>query len=122
MSLTLHSVTPSAHSLIGRRIAVVDGHPIIQMAIERALAKAGVLTVPVHDDMLEGAVLGIGLDYEVAVAPLALALFGRGVPFLFYTGQGEVDIEPVRRSWPGCKILPTPNSAAEVAQAAVWLF
>src|SRR5262249_10278365 len=84
MSLTLHSITPSVYSLIERRIAVVDGHPVIQMAIERALRKAGATTVAVSDNGLEGAVLGIGLDYESSLAPLALELFRRGIPFLFY--------------------------------------
>jgi len=122
MSLILHSITPSVYSLIERRIAVVDSHPVIQMAIERALRTAGATTVAVSDNRLEGAVLGIGLEYESNLAPLALELFRRGIPFLFYTGQGEVDISPIRRAWPGCKILPKPTSANEVAQAAVWLF
>jgi hypothetical protein len=122
MSITLHSIAPSIQSLVGRRIAVIDGHPVIQMAIERALAVAGATVVPVSDERLEGAVLGIGLNYETSLAPIALGLFRRGIPFFFYTGQGEADLDPIRRAWPGCKILPKPGSAAEVAQAAVWLF
>jgi DNA-binding response OmpR family regulator len=77
----------------------------------RTLKEALVLA---ETEGLSAAVLDIRLGRDT-VAPAAKRLSERGVPFVFYTGQGETD--PVRAQWPGCTLLHKPAESRTIVAA-----
>lgn len=96
-------------SLKGARVLVVEDDFILLMELETILAEAGAeiaglcVTVehalPLADgNNLSVAILDVRLGAET-VEPVARKLCDRGIPFIFYTGQPEID--PIRREWPG---------------------
>jgi CheY-like chemotaxis protein len=111
-------------SLDGKRILLVEDEFLIVQDLARAFTEAGAavmtasgiagaLELIVANQKLDGAVLDINLQGEMAW-PVADALAQRGVPFVFATGY-EADIIPERfaasRRW------AKPVNSALVAEA-----
>lgn len=70
------------------------------------------------EEVLTAAVLDVQLGQDT-VSPVAQELSDRGIPFLFHTGQS--DIEGLHREWPGCKIVrkPVPSQILVAAVAGL---
>ena len=109
-------------ALDGARLLVVEDEFIILLELESVLLEAGAEkvclcgTVAAALDCVEREKLGAAiLDVRVGrthIDPVARALDRRGVPFVFYTGQGETD--PVSAAWPGRRIISKPAPAQEI--------
>ena len=108
--------------LRGARLLVVEDDFLILMELESVLTDAGAeiigacrslkeALVLVETEGLSAAVLDIRLGRD-NVAPAAKRLCERGVPFVFYTGQGETD--PVRAQWPQCALLHKPAEPRKI--------
>ncbi|MBW0003836.1 MAG: response regulator [Hyphomicrobiales bacterium] len=111
--------------LTGVRLLVVEDDFLILLELESVLVAAGAEIVGAcrtlkqalscaEADGLAAAILDIRLGRET-IAPAARRLKERGVPFLFYTGQGNTD--PVRAEWPGCVLLHKPAEPRNIVAA-----
>jgi len=115
-------------ALKGKRILVVDDEPLVAMLVEDLLSAAGAQVVGpaatlaeglalMCDAVPDGAVLDVNLD-GVLVYPLAEALAGAGVPFVFVTGYGRLGVDP---AFQGVTVLHKPlklaNFTNDVANA-----
>lgn len=100
-------------------VLIVEDEFLIGLELELIFRDAGATVVgpcrTVSDALarassckLEAAVLDVRIGSE-SVEPVARCLAGKGVPFLFYTGQARND--PVWRNWPDATILAKPASA-----------
>jgi DNA-binding response OmpR family regulator len=109
--------------LSGQQILVVEDEPLIALELGRMLNDAGAVVVgPVRDlaeslklarrePPLSAALLDVRLGRET-VAPLAQLLQDGGVPFAFYTGEGENDA--LRLEWPAAPVITKPSPARQV--------
>jgi CheY-like chemotaxis protein len=86
--------------LLGLKILVVEDETLVAMALEDSLADFGCSVVGpastlargmllLEEHALDGAVLDINLRGEM-VFPLADALAGRSIPFVYVTGYGKL--------------------------------
>jgi DNA-binding response OmpR family regulator len=109
----------------GRRILLVEDEPIIALEIAQALTDLGAAVAgPAHTlaqaqalaaaDDLSAAILDLTLGNTEAW-PVAEALHARGVPILFHTGNMQVD--RLKRSFPGCAVVAKPASAEALTAA-----
>lgn len=111
-------------SVAGLRILVVEDEVAIAMLIEdmlldlgaEVLGPVGRLAQAIESARTETLDLAI-LDVNVAgesIYPVADALAGRGIPFLFSTGYGAGGIDPPWRDRP---VLQKPFSQADLERA-----
>jgi DNA-binding response OmpR family regulator len=101
--------------LQGMRILVVDDEFLIATNIEMALSDAGAEVVSVSTisaallgaeaEILSAAILDYRLGRRTTEA-VADILAGRGVPFIFHSGQALPD--DVRARYPNVRVLPKP--------------
>jgi CheY-like chemotaxis protein len=98
--------------LIGKRVLVVDDEVLVALLIEDILRECGCITVgpygtvekalhAVQSEAFDAAILDINLA-GVRVDPVAFALAGRHIPFLFLSGYGDEAIRPDRPDWKVC--------------------
>jgi CheY-like chemotaxis protein len=116
------SKTQSDPALAGRRILVVEDEMLVAMLIEDILADLGctvvgpAVRVAEALPMAESAALDCAfLDVNVAgerVFPVAAALAGRSVPFVFVSGYGEDALEA---PFAGRPALRKPFPPSEIA-------
>jgi CheY-like chemotaxis protein len=103
-------MTEPASDAAKRRVLVVEDEMLIGMLLEDMLAGLGhevVAVVPrlkdaltrAQQDALDLVILDVHLNGESAF-PVAEALIGRGIPFVFATGYGERGLPDVYRSRP----------------------
>jgi DNA-binding response OmpR family regulator len=96
-------------SLAGRRVLLVEDEMLIAMVIEAALEDEGVEVVgpfgrlaqaieAAEREQVDVALLDVNLAGQY-VYPVADILEGRGIPFLFLTGYGEVETPCGRTRW-----------------------
>lgn len=108
----------TAHSLRGMRILVAEDEALIALELASILAGAGAevvgpaMTVKdalarANQEALSGAILDVSLRRD-SVTPVAQQLARRGIPFVFYTGQ--VDLDAVKAEWPASVIISKPAS------------
>jgi len=108
----------------GRRILLAEDEYLIAEAMRRNLEKAGAIVVGpvasvvaalalVESEQIDGALLDVSLR-DQKIFPVAEALAARGIPFLFTTGYGEMDLPTKWRSSPRCE---KPVDLATAAQA-----
>jgi DNA-binding NtrC family response regulator len=111
--------------LQGVRILVVEDDFLMLMELEAILSEAGAeiaagcqtvkdALASAEENGLAAAVLDVQVGRET-VAPVARELAGRGVPFVFYTGQGDTDA--MLAEWPGCRVVPKPSQARAIIKA-----
>jgi DNA-binding NtrC family response regulator len=116
---------PTARTLEGLRVLVVDDEMIIALDIESALAEAGAVVIgPASDvaealalvtrETLSAAVLDVRLGGGT-VEPIAEALFDRGVPFVFYSGQAPNEVSFLR--WPKATFVAKPSPSHMLTEA-----
>jgi DNA-binding response OmpR family regulator len=94
-------------SLRGQRILVVEDRPVLAQRLTRILKSAGADVVGpattlaaaerlAANERLSAALLDVRLDDDARVWPVARALAGKGVPFLFCTSHAD---ELERSEW-----------------------
>jgi DNA-binding NtrC family response regulator len=115
----------STPTLEGLRVLVVDDEMIIALDIECMLREAGAVVIGPACDVAEGLALARGESLSVAVLdvrlgagtvePLAEALFDRGVPFVFYSGQ--VLSEACFTRWPKAAFVAKPSPSRVLTEA-----
>ena len=98
--------------LVGKRVLVVEDEVLIAMMLEGVLEDAGCTVVGpfarVGDALQAASSEAVDLallDVNVAgekVFPVALALEGRRIPFLFLTGYGNAALPKDRPDWQTC--------------------
>lgn len=117
MIQSLGSGAAPGDELLGFRVAVFESDPVLKLTIEASLGRAGARVVPISDDELDAAALGLGSYYSSTVGPIADELLRRGARILFYVGQGDVELAAVRQQWPDIMILSRPVSPAAITNA-----
>ena len=111
--------------LSGRRVLVVEDEPLVAMLLEAILEDMGCTPVGPAASVDDGlAILAGGepidaalLDVNVAgqlVFPIATALSGRGVPFVFSTGYGPGGLPD---EWRGHPTIQKPFTEADIRSA-----
>ena len=112
----------AAEPLAGRRILIVEDEAMIALLIQDVLANLAsevvgpaaridtALALAVAEP-IDLAVLDLNLAGEL-VYPVAEALAGRGIPFVFITGDGQIGIAERWRDRPS---LPKPFRASQLA-------
>lgn len=87
-----------------RRILIVEDEPLISMMLEDFLEEAGMESAGVSDTVesalavtgeggFDAAILDVNLSGGEKSWPVAHALAGKGIPFLFATGGGDGSID-----------------------------
>src|SRR5690242_259981 len=118
----------SGRTLSGLRVLVVEDEALIAMMLEDMLVGFGCVVVgPIarlaqavsaaRGHELDCAVLDINLNGEV-VLPVADALEGRGVPFVFVSGYGSIGAD---RRFAGRPFVRKPFKRDEIARALAQL-
>jgi DNA-binding NtrC family response regulator len=113
--------------LAGAHLLVAEDDFIISIELESTLLEAGAESVGVcrtvkdallraGDGRFSAAILDVRLGRETVI-PLARLLTQRGIPFVFYTGQ--VDLDSVRVEWPQCRIISKPAQSRTIVHAIV---
>jgi len=109
------------------KVLVVEDEPLVAMALEHMLADSGSAVIGpasslkqglrlIHEEAVDGAVLDVNLCGEM-VFPLADALAGQGVPFVYVTGYGKL----LRDSNHGRPVLQKPYSKDQLLNiVATW--
>jgi DNA-binding NtrC family response regulator len=111
--------------LSGVSVLVVEDDLLILMELESVLSDAGAQIVGgchnvraalalTRAEGLSVALLDLQLGQE-SILPVARDLAERGIPFVFYTGQ--VELEQVRSEWPQCKVVQKPAPARAIVAA-----
>lgn len=111
--------------LNGRRVLIVEDESLVAMLLETILEDMGCVPVGPAASVEEGLALiecegnldGALLDVNVAghqVFPIARALKGRGVPFVFSTGYGEGGLPD---EWRGQATIQKPFTEATIRDA-----
>ncbi len=121
IAVTIRGAENPVGRLTNRRVALVEENPIIRLALEEALRRAGARVVSLSDVETGAAALGLTVPIDPALDAIIDNLQRRGIPFLFYGGP-DVDFEAVLRKWPECTILPQPSSLNDVVEAVAALF
>jgi CheY-like chemotaxis protein len=101
-----------ASKFAGFRVLVVEDEPLIAMLIEDFLSELGCIVVGIAGTLalglkmacdseltIDGAMLDVNLGGE-QVFPIADALRGRHIPFLFATGYGAQGLAPRYAGYP----------------------
>ena len=112
-------------ALTGRRVLVVEDESLVAMLLETILEDMGCTPVGPVATVDEGLAMVAGegtldaalLDVNVAgreVFPIADALKGRGVPFVFSTGYGEGGLPD---AWRGHPTVQKPFTEAAIRDA-----
>jgi CheY-like chemotaxis protein len=97
-------------SLQGKRILVIEDELLLALCVGQALEEKGCKVIGpatsvrqglnlVEKTTVNGAILDINLNGEL-VYPVAKALMGRNIPFLFTTGYNSLDVPSSFRSVP----------------------
>jgi DNA-binding response OmpR family regulator len=107
--------------LSGKHVIVIEDNPVVRMGIEEALRDAGAFVSRSFRHKADAAVLDLTLGNGITAIPIAQTLSLRQVPFLFYTGQPETALTPVRKQWPDCKIIQKPSSPEQILAGVVAL-
>ncbi len=113
-------VTPG-QALSGKHIIVIEDNPVVKMGIEDALRDAGAFIAKSFSHKADAAILDLTLGNGITAIPIAQTLSLRHVPFLFYTGQPETALAPIREQWPECKIIAKPSSPQQILASVVAL-
>jgi DNA-binding response OmpR family regulator len=111
--------------LAGARILIVEDEAVIAFDLTEALTEAGAAVVGpamtlttafrhATDGELSAALLDVRLGSET-VFPVAKALFDRGIPLAFHTG--DPDASTLGSGWPESEILTKPASREAVVGA-----
>ncbi len=111
--------------LNGLAILIVEDEPLVALDLAEAVLRvAGRPVGPVptvaealellKTEDIEAAILDANLT-DRDVTPLALALIGRGVPFIVHTGTGLP--EELARQYPGITVVPKPARSTRVLAA-----
>jgi DNA-binding response OmpR family regulator len=106
------------YPLAGTRILVVEDEAIIAFDLTEVLTRAGADVVGPARTLaaalgqaargeFSAALLDVWLGSET-VFPVAKALFDRGIPLVFHTG--DANGAALTNVWPGCEILTKPAS------------
>lgn len=123
MTWRSHSTSPG--NLNGLFVLVVEDQPIILLELQALLADHGAQIVGPAADIeeslrlantaeLSSALLDVRLGAQT-IAPVARVLEGRGIPFLFYSGQTDTDA--VHSEWPDAPFLAKPAPARALVAA-----
>jgi DNA-binding response OmpR family regulator len=116
------TMSAPAITLAGMRVLLVEDEFLIQLELEALLTDAGACVAGLcgsikaaldiaERESIDVALLDVRLGPHT-VAPVARLLRGRGIPFVFYTGQ--TDIDPTLAEWPDAAIVPKPSDRAEI--------
>jgi DNA-binding response OmpR family regulator len=115
----------SAYPLTGRSILVVEDEPLISLDMAAVFEAAGAKVLPARNVAaalaqfgqggVSAAVLDFGLGGE-SVTTLCGHLRERGIPFMFYTGNVDVQV-----SYPETIVVEKPASAKALVTAMTGL-
>lgn len=106
------------------RILLVEDEPLVAMAVEDALLSQGMVVIGpaatvaaalncIASEEFDGALLDVNLRGE-KIDAVADALAGRGIPFVFSTGDGAYGLPSAHRNRP---VLTKPFRDADLADA-----
>ena len=111
----------SAYPLTGRSILVVEDEPLISLEMTAVFESAGAMVVVARtladairrlgEGDVSAAVLDFGLGGE-SVSTLCGDLRERGIPFMFYTGHGDV-----QGRYPEAVVVDKPASGSTLLTA-----
>jgi DNA-binding NtrC family response regulator len=119
------SANDAAAPLRGARVLVVEDDIILAIDLEATLTEAGAEVAGfghtvrealelVNGGQITAALLDIRLGRET-VEPVARKLADGHIPFVFYSAQ--VDIDPIRKEWPCCKVISKPARPKTIIMA-----
>ncbi len=116
---------PSA-ALAGLKVLVVEDETIVAMLLEQMLEELGCTVAGVAGQVSAATELAQTIDADIAILdmnlggqrvdPVAEALAGRGVPFVFASGYGEDGLAPQFRGRP---VLPKPFRLDQLKDALI---
>ena len=108
--------------LAGKRLVVIEDNPVVKMGLEDVLREAGAFIVRSFDQKADAAVLDVNLGSGISSLPIAARLNERRIPFVFYSGQSEEILAPVRKSFPTAPVISKPSEARRIVAevAGLW--
>ena len=112
----------ASRRLAGKRLVVIEDEPIIKFGLEEILRDAGATIVQTFDQKVDAAILDVNLGEGVTVVPIAVRLRERRVPFIFYSGQSEAFLAPIREAFPNATFISKPAETWRIVAAVVDLW
>jgi hypothetical protein len=120
---------PYKNGLEGACVLVGEDEILIALDIAATLSEAGGTVIGpctslshllklAKQEHLSAAILDIQLGRKTT-EPVAETLYDRGIPFLFYSGQGLPD--SMRSRWPACVVLSKPADQKSLVRAVTAL-
>ena len=106
---------PLAH----QRIMVLEDDFLVKNSLETMLEKAGAMISSVYHPRLEAAILDVHIERGPSSAQIARELSRRSVPFLFYTGQPDEVLAPIRAEWADALVMVKPVPPETILQTVV---
>ena len=115
----------TAGALSGARILVVEDDFLISTELDMILADAGATVVgPCHtvaqaegvieNNRISAAILDFRLGLETTL-PVAAQLHRHGIPFVFFTGQ--INMQQIESACPGAKVISKPFQRRTIVAA-----
>ena len=112
----------ASRQLAGKRLVVIEDETVIKIVLEETLRSAGAIVMSSFDQKLDGAVLDVNLGHGIDVLPIANRLRERNVPFVFYTGQSETSLAPIREAFPNATFISKPAETRRILAAVADLW
>jgi CheY-like chemotaxis protein len=122
-------LTHKTGGLTGARVLIVEDEAIIAMDIQAILEEDGATVAGCASTLSEALNLAKRLDISAAILDICIGrdsatsiahiLRERGVPFVFYSGQGATD--PRRLEWKDVPLLSKPATARQLCEAVARL-
>ncbi len=106
---------PLAH----RRIMVLEDDFLVKNSLETMLEKAGAMISSLYHPRLEAAILDVHIERGPSSTDIARELSRRSVPFLFYTGQSDEVLAPIRAEWPDTLVMVKPMPPETILQTVI---
>ncbi|WP_352588350.1 response regulator [Mesorhizobium sp. M0028] len=112
-------------SLDGLRILILEDEFLIAMDIEQLCRDYGALDVVIARDLNEIEQQDVAAQFDVAIVDLMLSgvstlqfasrLREAGIPFVFASGQSDMD--EIKKSFPGVRLVTKPYSGDDLVEA-----
>lgn len=102
--------------LQSKNVLIVEDEPFVALDLKLSVEGCGGIVVGVASNFAQAMEMAGSLDIDVALLdynldpddslPVADTLSARGIPFIFYTGRG--DLTELKSKWPGVAVLAKP--------------
>lgn len=111
--------------LQSKNVLIVEDEPFVALDLKLSVEGQGGQVVGVAHSFKEAMTMATSLEIDVALLdynldphdslPVAETLETRQIPFIFYTGRG--DLTALKERWPGVEVLAKPAKTNQILKS-----